>query len=118
MKANQQSAPTSVITSHAYLSIDVTNNIQYNNTYIPSHWMFQPADELVTSNILDSFNEYDDVFKLTCNLLIFERSSVLLKTLEFRYDDNQYFDIIDRMVRKNYFLNNIRYMQIVKRMHL
>ena len=37
VKANQQSVPTSVITSHAYLSIDVTNNIQYNNTYSPSH---------------------------------------------------------------------------------
>ena len=59
VKANQQSVPTSVITSHAYLSIDVTNDIQYNNAYSPSHWMFQPADELVTSKILDSFNKYD-----------------------------------------------------------
>ena len=40
--------------------------------------------------------------------LFFEKSSVLLKTLECRDGDNQYFGIIDRMVEEKIFVEQYR----------
>ena len=55
VKANQSSIPSSVISSSAYISIDKTNDIQYNDDFKPANWMFKPIQETLLESIFDSF---------------------------------------------------------------
>ena len=55
VKANQSSVPSSVISSSAYISIDKTNDIQYNYDFKPANWMFKPIQETLLESIFDSF---------------------------------------------------------------
>ena len=65
VKANQSSVPSSVILSSAYISIDKTNDIQYNNDFKPANCMFKPIQETLLESIFDSFEQYNDLFRQT-----------------------------------------------------
>ena len=60
VKANQSSIPSSVISSSVYISIDKTNDIQYNDDFKPANWIFKPIQETLLESIFDSFEQYND----------------------------------------------------------
>ena len=62
VKANQSSVLSSIILSRAYISIDNTNHIQYNDDFKPANWMFKPIQEILLQSIFDSFEQYNDLF--------------------------------------------------------
>ena len=71
VKANQQSVPSSVITSNIYLTIESDNFIQYGKEFNPSNWMFDTVTNSLTSGIENSFSEYGNILRLTRNDLKF-----------------------------------------------
>ena len=90
--------PTSVIASSTYLVIDESNKIQLENTYRPSEWMFENIDEPLMHSIIDSFEKYSDVFRLTRNELLKERLNVVLKSQN--EEGEEFFDTIDILVNR------------------
>ena len=62
VKANQSSVPSSVVTSMAYLLIDGSNKLQYQDTLKPSGWMFDDISETVAESIVQSFNQHNNLF--------------------------------------------------------
>jgi len=89
VKANQTSVPTSVTSSSVYLSIDKGNNIQTEEKFQPSNWMFDSLDETTMNALLDSFGQYNDTFRMTRNELLAERINVLMTMQEY-CGDKQY----------------------------
>ena len=57
IKGNQQSVPSSVITSNIYLAIGSDNFIQYDKEFKLSGWMFDTVTNSLTSGIENSFSE-------------------------------------------------------------
>jgi len=84
VKANQTSVPTSVTSSSVYLSIDKGNNIQTEEKFQPSNWMFDSLDETTMNALLDSFGQYNDTFRILA-----ERINVLMTMQEY-CGDKQY----------------------------
>jgi hypothetical protein len=82
VKANTN-MPASVITSHMYIKIDASNNIQSNPDFAPTNWLFtQPsekqvnqfvsplnssADECVEDDLLNSFRETSNYHGIASN---------------------------------------------------
>jgi len=89
VKANQTSVPTSVTSSSVYLSIDKGNNIQTEEKFQPSNWMFDSLDETTMNALLDSFGQHNDTFRMTRNELLAERINVLMTMQEY-CGDKQY----------------------------
>ena len=73
VKADQALVPASVVTSSAYLIIDDSNNMQFEDTYKPSDWMFKSVDESLIDSIIDSFESNNGIFRVTHNKLLKER---------------------------------------------
>ena len=55
VKTNQSSVPTSAITSAIYLSIDESSQMQSDEYFKLSNWMFDPVDNNLANALLDSF---------------------------------------------------------------
>ena len=106
VKTNQSSVPTSVVTSAIYLSIDESSQMQIDEYFKLSNWMFDPVDNNLTNVILESFERYNDIFRLTPNYLLPERMSVLINSQEF-YDDNC-FDFIDSLIQNTLHIENVK----------
>ena len=98
VKANQASVLPSVISSSAYISIDKTNDIQYNNDFKPANWMFKPIQETLKS-IFDSFEQYNDLFRQTRNQLLSEQLALIIGSQETNAD-NEMQDDINRLVEE------------------
>ena len=60
-KADQASVPGNVITSSVYLIIDCSNNMQLEDIYKPSDWMFKSVDESLIDWIIDSFESNNGI---------------------------------------------------------
>ena len=80
VKANQPSMLTSVITSTIYLPIDESSQIQSDEYFKPSNWMFDAVDDNLTNAIYDSFEHCNDIFRLTRSDLLAERMSILINS--------------------------------------
>ena len=98
VKADQALVPASVITSSAYLIIDDSNNMQFEDTYKPSDWMFKSVDESLIDSIIHSFESNNDIFRVTRNELLKERISDILKSQ--KGEGSELFDCIDVLVNR------------------
>ena len=98
VKADQSSVPASVITSRAYLIIDDSNNMQFEDIYKPSDWMFKSVNESLTDLIIDSFKSNNGIFRVTRNEHLKERISVILKSQ--KGEGSELFDCIDMLVKR------------------
>ena len=78
VKAGQSTVPMSAITSHLYMLMDENCNIQYEDKYKPSNWMFNDINEEIEQIVLNSFDKYNDTFRSTRNNFIKKRLSVIL----------------------------------------
>ena len=54
--------------------------MQSDEYFKPSNWMFDPVDDNLTNAIYDSFEQYNDIFRLTRNDLLAERMSILINS--------------------------------------
>ena len=98
VKADQALVPASTITSSTYLIIDDSNNMQFEDTYKPSDWLFKSVDESLIDSIIDSFESNNDIFRVTRNKLLKERISVILKSQ--KGEGSELFDCIDVLVNR------------------
>ena len=98
VKADQALVTASIITSSTYLIIDDSNNMQFEDTYKPSDWMFKSVDESLIDSIIDSFESNNDIFRVTHNKLLKERISVILKSQ--KGEGSELFDCIDVLVNR------------------
>ena len=73
--------------------------MQSDEYFKQSDWMSDPVDDNLTNAILDSFGQYNDIFRLTRNDLLAEPTSVLINSQEF-HDDNC-LGFIDSLIQKN-----------------
>ena len=62
VKTNQSAVPASVISSSAYLSIDNKSKIQYDDRFMPSKWMFDSLDDVTINSVIESFDQYNNIF--------------------------------------------------------
>ena len=99
VKADQSSVRSSVISSSAYISIDKTNDIQYNYDFKPANWMFKPIQETLLECIFDSLEQYNDLFRQTRNQLLSERLALMIGSQEINAD-NEMQDDINRLVEE------------------
>ena len=97
VKADQASVPAGVITSSAYLIIDDSSNMLFEDIWKPSDWMFKSVDESLTDSIIDSFESNNGIFRVARNKLLEERISVILKSQ--KGEDSELFDCIGVLVK-------------------
>ena len=105
VKANQSTVLATVIKSMTYLSIEISNNMQYRDIHKPIHWMFDNIDESIIDAIIKSLNQYD-VLRETHNDFIQARLDDLIATEgdekngEYIYTDYTY-TIIEKKCNVN-----------------
>ena len=56
------------------------NQIQSDEYFKPSNWMFDAVDDNLTNAIYDSFEHCNDIFRLTRSDLLAERMSILINS--------------------------------------
>ena len=101
VKANQSSVPSRVVTSMAYLLIDESNELHYQDTLKPSGWMFNDISETVVESIVQSFNQHNNLLRETRNNLL-ETSLAALKDTQILIK-NEFSDNIDKTINQKNF---------------
>ena len=111
VKAKQMNVPMSVITSHAYITLSKTNDMQYkDDENIPSKWMFACQNDSIDKKIIDSFETHKYIFRKTRNEFIQHRLNVILKEMKDR--ENGYeLDVIDEMLREKVMIDTYKVCQ-------
>ena len=102
VKADKNMVPMSVITSHAYISIDKTCDLQNSTELKPTHWMFKTLTESQNDELLNyPANRYQNYFRETRNNLIKSRLKAVLEQQHCK-PGNPYYDFIDTAVADKY----------------
>ena len=90
----------------AYLSIDESNKLQYQDALKPSGWMFDDISETVAKSIVQSFNQHNNLFRETHNNLL-ETSLAALKDTQI-LNENKFSDNIDKIINQKNFANQFK----------
>ena len=99
VKANQSSVSSTVISSSAYISIEKTNDFQYNHYFKLANSIFKPIQETLSESIFYSFEQNNDLFQQTWNQLLSEQLALIIGSQEINAD-NEMQDDLDGLVEK------------------
>ena len=99
VKSDKMKVPLSLITSHAYLSVDKADQLQFRHDLKPKYWMFQSINEEMTGTLLNSFSTFSHTFRETRNDLITSRLNAVQKHL-FESDEECLVDEISELVNE------------------
>ena len=95
----ENKVPSSVITSHAYLSIDQQNHIKETNASLaPKMWFFKNPSECQKESIVTVSKEEIDFFRTSRNAFIEERIHAVQKEQKLEPDGHGYYDFIDEIM--------------------
>ena len=95
----ENKVPGSVITSHAYLSIDNGNNIQSNDVRLcPCVWFFKAPTDAQIDNFINVSPEETNLFQMTRNAFISERLKIVCHEQNASESGDGYSDHVDTMV--------------------
>ena len=90
----ENKVPMSVITSHAYISIDQKSKMQEGKAYCTSDWLFHIPTEEQSGHFLETSEDQDCYFRLIRNAFIKER----LKVVNEEQDTQKMKDFVDEIV--------------------
>ena len=96
VKAEENKVPLSVITSHAYLKISKTSNLQYDSKLKPKYWMFNTLSQEQKLYFLAYPSKHNSYFRSTRNDLVASRITELVK--QQNVSKNQITDFIDDLI--------------------
>jgi len=68
----------SVITTHAYVTIDRDSDLQNDKNFKPKHWMFDELSKTQHDSFVDYPSRYNDYFRSSRNDLIERRLGELI----------------------------------------
>ncbi len=95
----ENKVPGSVITSHAYMSIDSSNQMQSNDLrFCPRLWFFKPPTEEQISNVVDASPDETNLFRMTRNSFINERLKTVCQEQNESENGEGYLDYVDNIV--------------------
>ena len=98
VKADEALVPASCITSSGHLMIDHSRNMQFEDIYKSSDWMFKSVNESLIDSTIDSFENNNDILRVTRNELLNKRINVILKSQ--KGEGSELFDCIEVLVKR------------------
>lgn len=95
----ENKVPMSIVTSHIYISIDKCNEIQRDETFAPSNWLFGKPSQIQKQEFLNESKETVEFFRHSRNMFIKERM-FSVRDEQNNSNENGIYDYVDEAVTR------------------